>query len=67
MTFVDTLAFQLFTLSFVSILRFYSRISDYLSYAKRGFWVVYQYLKAQALLLGFMAQAFEGSNPSPCI
>ena len=54
MTFVDVLAFQLFSLSFISVLLFYSGISDYWAYIKRGFHEAYRLLKAQAVLLGIM-------------
>lgn len=52
MTFVDTLAFQLFTLAFVSGLLFYSGIVGYDTYRKFGPRRTLEHLKAQAIPLG---------------
>lgn len=52
MTFVDTLAFQLFTLAFVSGLLFYSGIIGYDTYRKFGPRRTLEHLKAQAVPLG---------------
>jgi putative membrane protein len=52
MTFVDTLAFQLFTLAFVSGLLFYSGIVGYSTYRKYGPRRTFDHLKAQAVPLG---------------
>jgi putative membrane protein len=60
MTFIDPLAFQLFTLAFVSALLFYSGISDYLTYFKKGARTVYQYLKSQVLVLGVIGIVILG-------
>jgi putative membrane protein len=51
MTFVDTIAFQLFTIAFVAILLFYAGISTYWEYLKRGFREAYRLMKAQAVVL----------------
>lgn len=53
-TFIDILAFQLFTLAMVAILLFYSGISDYLAYVRRGFREAYRLLRAQATLFGII-------------
>jgi putative membrane protein len=52
MTFVDTLAFQLFTLAFVSGLLFYSGLIGYVTYLKFGPRRTFEHLKAQAVPLG---------------
>jgi putative membrane protein len=52
MTFVDTLAFQLFTLAFVSGLLFYSGLVGYVTYLKFGPRRTLEHLKAQAVPLG---------------
>jgi putative membrane protein len=52
MTFVDTLAFQLFTLAFVSGLLFYSGLVGYATYRKFGPRRTLEHLKAQAVPLG---------------
>ncbi len=57
MTFVDPLAFQLFTLVFVSTLIFYSGITGYLTYSRRGPRATYQLLRAQAVPLGVVGVA----------
>jgi putative membrane protein len=54
MTFVDTLAFQLFSLAFVSGLLFYSGIVGYATYRKFGPRATLDHLKAQAVPLGGM-------------
>ncbi|HEY1197383.1 MAG TPA: DUF981 domain-containing protein [Thermoplasmata archaeon] len=54
MTFVDTLAFQLFTLAFVSGLIFYSGVVGYATYRKYGPRRTLEHLKAQAIPLGGM-------------
>lgn len=60
MTFVDPLAFQLFTLAFVSTLLFYAGISDYLAYIKKGFRMAYHYLRSQAMVLGAIGAVVLG-------
>ena len=60
MTFVNPLAFQIFTLAFVSAVLCYAGISDYLTYKKRGVHEAYQSLKAQALLLGVIGVVVLG-------
>ena len=52
MTFVDTLAFQLFSLAFVSGLLFYSGLVGYLTYRKYGPQRTFEHLRAQAVPLG---------------
>jgi putative membrane protein len=52
MTFVDTLAFQLFTLAFVSGLIFYSGVVGYATYRKFGPRRTFEHLRAQAIPLG---------------
>jgi putative membrane protein len=52
MTFVDTLAFQLFTLAFVAGLLFYSGLVGYATYRKFGPRRTLEHLKAQAVPLG---------------
>jgi len=52
MPFVDTLAFQLFTLAFVSGLLFYSGLVGYATYRKFGPRRTLDHLKAQAIPLG---------------
>jgi putative membrane protein len=52
MTFVDTLAFQLFTLAFVSGLLFYSGLVGYVTYLRYGPRRTLEHLKAQAIPLG---------------
>ncbi|MCL5430519.1 MAG: DUF981 domain-containing protein [Candidatus Marsarchaeota archaeon] len=54
MTFVDALAFQLFSLAFVATLLFYAGVSDYRTYLKRGFREAYLLLRSQAVLFGVM-------------
>jgi len=51
MTFVDTIAFQLFTIAFVAVLLFYAGISTYWEYLKRGFREAYKLMRAQAVVL----------------
>jgi putative membrane protein len=51
MTFVDTIALQLFTISFVAVLLFYAGITTYWEYMKRGFKEAYKLMRAQAVLL----------------
>jgi putative membrane protein len=52
MTFVDTLAFQLFTLAFVSGLLFYSGVVGYVTYLRYGARRTFEHLRAQAVPLG---------------
>jgi putative membrane protein len=52
MTFVDTLAFQLFTLAFVSGLLFYSGVVGYVTYIRFGPKRTFEHLKGQAVPLG---------------
>jgi len=52
MTFVDTLAFQLFTLAFVSGLLFYSGVVGYVTYLRHGPRRTFEHLRAQAIPLG---------------
>lgn len=54
MTFIDIIAFQLFSLAFVAALLFYSGVSDYLAYRKYGFKEAYRLLRSQATLLGIV-------------
>lgn len=51
MTFVDTLAFQLFTLAFVSGLLFYSGVIGYIAYRRYGPGRTFDHLRAQAVPL----------------
>jgi putative membrane protein len=51
MTFVDTIALQLFTIAFVAVLLFYAGISAYWEYLKRGFREAYELMRAQAVVL----------------
>ncbi len=53
-SFVDTLAFQLFTLAFVAGLLFYSGLVGYATYRKYGPRRTLDHLKAQAIPLGGM-------------
>ena len=52
MTFVDTLAFQLFSLAFVSAALFYSGIVGYVTYLRYGPRRTFEHLRAQAVPLG---------------
>jgi putative membrane protein len=52
MTFVDTLAFQLFSLAFVSGLLFYSGIVGYVTYLRYGPRRTLEHLRGQAVPLG---------------
>ena len=52
MTFVDTLAFQLFSLAFVSGLLFYSGVVGYVTYLRHGARATFDHLKGQAVPLG---------------
>jgi len=52
MTFVDTLAFQLFTLAIVSGLLFYSGVIGYFTYRRYGARRTLEHLKGQAVPLG---------------
>jgi len=52
MTFVDTLAFQLFTLAFISVMLFYSGVMGYITLRKYGPRRTLEHLKAQAVPLG---------------
>ena len=54
MTFVDTLAFQLFTLAFISGLLFYSGIVGYVTFRRDGPLRTFEHLKGQAVPLGGM-------------
>ncbi|MGD0318957.1 MAG: DUF981 family protein [Nitrososphaerales archaeon] len=54
MTFVDIVALQLFTVSFVAVLLFYAGVSAYWEYLKRGFKEAYKLMRAQAVILGTM-------------
>jgi putative membrane protein len=60
MTFVDTLAFQLFTLAIVSGLLFYSGVVGYATYRKFGPRRTYEHLKAQAVPLGGIGLVIAG-------
>ncbi len=51
MTFVDTLAFQLFSLAFVSGLLFYSGLVGYVTYLRFGPHRTFEHLKAQVVPL----------------
>ena len=51
MTFVDTLAFQLFSLAFVSGLLFYSGLVGYVTFLRHGPRRTFDHLKAQAVPL----------------
>ena len=51
MTFVDTIALQLFTVSFVAVLLFYAGISAYWEYLKRGFREAYKLMRGSAVML----------------
>ena len=52
MTFVDTLAFQLFTLAFVSAALFYSGLIGYITYLRYGPRQTLEHLRAQSVPLG---------------
>lgn len=54
MTFVDTLAFQLFTLAFISGLLFYSGVIGYVTFRRHGPARTLEHLKGQAVPLGGM-------------
>lgn len=54
MTFVDTLAFQLFTLAFISGLLFYSGIIGYVTFRRFGPARTLEHLRGQAVPLGGM-------------
>jgi len=54
MTFVDTLAFQLFTLAFVSAILFYSGVIGYLTYRRFGPRRTYEHLKGTIVPLGMI-------------
>jgi putative membrane protein len=54
MTFVDIIALQLFTISFVAVLLVYAGVSAYWEYLKRGFKEAYKLMRAQAVMLGAM-------------
>ena len=54
MTFVDTLAFQLFTLAFISGLLFYSGVIGYVTYRRHGAGRTLEHLQGMAVPLGGM-------------